>query len=69
MHRLLFTLVPVATGWQLYEGPQGRACYPHFDEARDSARLMAATLHEHHGIPTAVIVGMGAESVMLAVHG
>ena len=69
MHRLLFTLVPVATGWQLYEGPQGRTCYPRFDDARYSAGLMAATLHEHHCIPTAVVVGVGAESVMLAVHG
>ena len=69
MPRLLFTLVPVATGWQLFEDAQGRACYPHLADARDDARLMAAALHENHGIPTAVIIGVGKESVMLAVHG
>lgn len=69
MQRLLFTLVPVATGWQLFEGSQGRACYPHLGDARNNAKLMAATLHEHHGIPTAVVIGVGKESVMLAVHG
>ena len=36
---------------------------------RDLAKRGAATLHEHHGIPTAVILGIGLESVLLVQHG
>ena len=35
-----------------------------------AATLLAATLHQHHGIPTAVVVEMPSnESVLLARHG
>ena len=69
MAHLLFTIVSATTGWQLYEGEHGRSWHRDLDEARQSAKLIAATLHEHHGIPTAVILGVGRESVLLAQHG
>ena len=69
MARLLFTIVSAPTGWQLYEGEHGRSWHRDLGEARQSAKLIAATLHEHHGIPTAVILGIGLESVLLVQHG
>lgn len=69
MSRLLFTIVSTAPGWQLYEGQEGRSWHRDLDEARQSAALLATTLHDHHGIPTAVIMDMGCESVMLSSHG
>lgn len=69
MPRLLFTIVSATTGWQLYEGVQGRSWHRDLGEARQSAKLIAAILHEHHGIPTAVILDVGCESVLLAQHG
>ena len=65
MARLLFTIVSATTGWQLYEGEHSRSWHRDLGEARQSAKL----LHEHHGIPTAVLMGMGNESVLLAQHG
>lgn len=70
MHRLMFTIVSASSGWQLFEGGEGRLWFACRDQALEAADLMAASLHEHHGIPTAVIVDMaGRESVMLACHG
>lgn len=69
MSRLLFTIVSAAAGWQLYEGQQGRSWHRELGEARENAKLLAAMLHEHHGIPTAVVMDMGQESVLLASHG
>ena len=69
MARLLFTIVSATTGWQLYEAENSRSWHRDLGEARQSAKLLAATLHEHHGIPTAVLMGMGNESVLLAQHG
>ena len=69
MARLLFTIVSATTGWQLCEGEHDRSWHRDLGEARQSAKLLAATLHEHHGIPTAVILGVGGDSVLLAQHG
>ena len=69
MPRLLFTIVSATTGWQLYEGGHGRSWHRNLGEARQNAKLIAATLHEHHGIPTAVILGLYCDSVLLAQHG
>ena len=69
MARLLFTIVSATTGWQLYEGEHGRSWHRDLGEARQNAKLLAATLHEHHGIPTAVILDVGRDSVLLARHG
>ena len=70
MHRVMFTIVSASSGWQLFAGGEGRQWFVCRDHALEVAGLMAASLHEHHGIPTAVIVDMvGRESVMLACHG
>lgn len=70
MSRLMFTIAPADPGWQLYEGHEGRLWFARRREALQTAALMASTLHENHGIPTAVIVDMaGCESVMVAAHG
>jgi hypothetical protein len=70
MHRLMFTIVSASSGWQLFEGSEGREWFACRDQALETAGVMAASLHEHHGIPTAVVVDMaGRESVMLACHG
>jgi len=70
MHRLMFTLVSASNGWQLFEGDEGRQWFSRRDHALEAANLMAASLHEHHGIPTAVLVDMaGSESVMVGCHG
>jgi hypothetical protein len=70
MPRLLFTIVSAASGWQLYEGEYGRSWFQNLGDARDNANLLAATLHQHHGIPTAVVMEMtGSEAVLLASHG
>ncbi|MEP6906678.1 MAG: hypothetical protein ABI858_01665 [Pseudoxanthomonas sp.] len=68
--RLMFTIVSASTGWQLYQGDQGRQWFASRDDAMETADLMAASLHAHHGIPTAVVMDMaGRESVMLMCHG
>lgn len=68
--RLMFTIVSACSGWQLYEGDQGRSWFASRHEAVDTADLMATALHEQHGIPTAVLMDMaGRESVMLVCHG
>ena len=68
--RLMFTIVSSSSGWQLYEGDQGRLWFASRSDAMETADLMAASLHEHHGIPTAVVMDMaGRESVMLMCHG
>jgi hypothetical protein len=70
MSRLLFTIVSAANGWQLYEGEYGRSWFQTLGDARENAELLAATLHHHHGIPTAVVMEMmGNEAVLLASHG
>lgn len=70
MARLLFTIASTEEGWQLYEGEHGRSSFDTLSAARDSARLQAATLYEHHGIPTAVVMDMaGREAVVLTRHG
>ena len=69
MARLLFTIASATTGWQLYEGEHGRSWHRDLGEARQNAKLLAATLHDHHGIPTAVILDVGRDSVLLARHG
>lgn len=68
--RLMFTIVSANTGWQLYEGDQGRLWFASRSDAMETADLMAASLHAHHGIPTAVVMDMaGRESVVLMCHG
>lgn len=68
--RLMFTIVSARSGWQLYEGDQGRLWFASRNEAMETAGLMATSLHANHGIPTAVIIDMaGRESVMLMSHG
>jgi hypothetical protein len=68
--RLIFTLVSAHSGWQLYEGDQGRLWFASRNDAMETADLMAMSLHENHGIPTAVVMDMaGRESVMLMSHG
>lgn len=70
MQRLIFTLVSAHSGWQLYEGDQGRLWFASRNDAMETADLMAMSLHENHGIPTAVVMDMaGRESVMLMSHG
>jgi hypothetical protein len=70
MHRLIFTIASASSGWQLFEGGEGRQWFARRDHALETAGLMAVSLHKYHGIPTAVIVDMaGSESVMLACHG
>lgn len=69
MPRLLFTIAATSQGWQLYEGEHGRSSFDSFSDARDNAKLLAATLYEHHGIPTAVVMDMGREAVVVARHG
>lgn len=70
MPRLLFTIAASHHGWQLYEGEHGRSSFENLSDARDNAKLLAATLFEHHGIPTAVVMDMaGREAVVLARHG
>ncbi|HEX7802389.1 MAG TPA: hypothetical protein VF471_06490 [Pseudoxanthomonas sp.] len=70
MQRLIFTLVSAHSGWQLYEGDQGRLWFASRNDAVETADLMATSLHENHGIPTAVVMDMaGRESVMLVCHG
>ncbi len=68
--RLMFTIVSACSGWQLYEGDQGRLWFASRSDAMETADLMATSLHENHGIPTAVVMDMaGCESVMLNSHG
>ena len=70
MQRLIFTLVSAHCGWQLYEGDQGRLWFASRTDAVETADLMATSLHENHGIPTAVVMDMaGRESVMLVCRG
>lgn len=71
MSRLLFTIAAANdNGWQLYEGEHGRSWFETLGDAHDNARLLAATLYEHHGIPTAVVMDMaGREAVVVARHG
>lgn len=70
MPRLLFTIASTTDGWQLYEGEHGRSSFDNLSDARDNARMLAATLYEHHGIPTAVVMDMaGREAVVLTRHG
>lgn len=70
MQRLIFTLVSAHSGWQLYEGDQGRLWFASRNHAMETADLLAMSLHENHGIPTAVVMDMaGRESVMLICHG
>jgi hypothetical protein len=67
MHqRLMFTIVSASSGWQLYEGDQGRLWFASRNDAMETADLMATSLHRQHGIPTAVVMDMaGRESVMV----
>lgn len=70
MPRLLFTIAAATEGWQLYEGEHGRSWFETLGDARDNAQLLAATLYEHHGIPTAVVMDMaGREAVVVTRHG
>ena len=70
MHRLMFTIVSASNGWHLFEGGEGRQWFARRDRALETADLMASSLHQHHGIPTAVIMDMaGCESVMMVCHG
>ncbi len=69
MPRLLFTIAANDEGWQLHEGVYGSSWFEQLGDAREKAKLLALTLHEHHGIPTAVVMNMGRESVELSRHG
>ena len=70
MQRTLFTIVFTSSGWQLYEGDTGRFWFSRRDDAMETAGIMASALHEHHGIPTGVVMDMaGREAVMVACHG
>jgi hypothetical protein len=66
MQRHLLTLVFANSGWLLHEGGHGRFWFARHDEALETAGIMASTLHEHHGIPTAVILEVpGSDPVMV----
>lgn len=70
MQRLLLTLVSASSGWRLQEGGYDRFWFARRDDALETAGIMAAALHEHHGIPTAVVIEMpGHDPVMVASHG
>ena len=70
MQRHLLTLVSTASGWLLHEDGHGRFWFACHDEALRTARIMAATLHEHHGIPTGVVLELpGSDPVMVLSHG
>lgn len=70
MSRYLLTIAAEASGWQLYQGDQGRFWFARRDQALETADIIAAALHEQHGIPTAVVMDMaGREAVMLSQHG
>jgi hypothetical protein len=66
MQRHLLTLVSTTSGWLLHEGGHERFRFARHDEALEAAGIMASTLHEHHGIPTAVILDLpGSDPVMV----
>lgn len=66
MQRYLLTLVSTASGWLLHEGGHGRFWFARHDEALEVAGIMASTLYEHHGIPTAVLLEVpGSDPVMV----
>lgn len=70
MCRLLFTIVSSTCGWQLYEGQTGSFWFACWHDALQAADIMASTLHQQQGIPTAVVMDMaGRESVMVSAHG
>ncbi|WCE02627.1 hypothetical protein [Pseudoxanthomonas sp. JBR18] len=70
MQRVLFTIAASDQGWQLYEGEHGRFWFTDRDEALHTASVIASSLHERHGISTAVIMDMaGREAVLVARHG
>ncbi|MFT3763351.1 MAG: hypothetical protein QM761_12265 [Pseudoxanthomonas sp.] len=70
MSRLMLTICAASDGWQLYEGEEGRRWFAHRDEALATADMIAAQLHECHGIPTAVVMDMaGREAVEVSRHG
>lgn len=70
MKRLMFTIVSSTSGWQLYEGDEGRFWFARRDDALTTADIMACAAHEQRGIPTGVLVDMaGRESVMVVAHG
>ena len=62
--RLMFTIVSARTGWQLYEGNEGRQWFASRGDAMETADLMAASLHAHHGIPTAVIQRLASDAAV-----
>ena len=62
----LLTLMSTTSGWLLHEGGHGRFWFAHHNEALEAAGIMASTLHEHHGIPTAVLLEVpGSDPVMV----
>ncbi|WP_337052824.1 hypothetical protein [Pseudoxanthomonas sp. USHLN014] len=70
MQRLLLTVAAREQGWQLYEGDQGRQFFEDREEALHTAALIAATLHQRHGIRSGVVMDMtGCEAVLVSRHG
>lgn len=70
MQRLLLTIAAREQGWQLYEGEHGRLFFQDRKEALHTAGVIAANLHQQHGIRTAVVVDMaGCEAVLVSRHG
>lgn len=70
MKRLLFTIAAHTSGWQLFEGEEGRYWFARWDDALETADTMAAAAHAHRGIPTAVVMDMaGREAVLVVSHG
>ncbi len=70
MSRLLFTIVSSTCGWQLYEGEEGRFWFARWNDALQTANIMASAIHQQRGVPTAVVMDMaGRESVMVYAHG
>lgn len=70
MQPVMFTICAHGQGWQLYEDEQGRFWFSDRAEAMHTAGVMAASLHQQHGIRSAVVLDMaGCESVLVSRHG
>jgi hypothetical protein len=70
MSPLLFVIVAQARGWQLYQGSEQRDWFARWDDALETADIMAATAHEQRGIPTAVMVNVdGRGALLVSRHG
>ncbi|MET0289981.1 MAG: hypothetical protein ABW178_10180 [Pseudoxanthomonas sp.] len=70
MSPLLFVIAAEAYGWQLYQGSEQRYWFARWDDALETADIMAATAHEQRGVTTAVMVNIsGRGTLMVSRHG